>query len=1040
MNITRLQMNLKTKLTLVAVMLFNITLFAQNEYVLSGSVVDADNVPIPGTNVIIVGTIKGAATDFDGNYQISVKSGDVLQFSYIGYVTKTVIIADQKSLNVVLTEDSAQLDEVVVVGYGTQKKSTVTGAISKVTNEKLDQIAVARVDEALIGQVSGVNIQATNAEAGAAPSIQIRGLGSVSASTGPALVVDGIVVDSDFLSSLDMNDVESFEVLKDAASAAIYGSEGANGVIIITTKSGKTGKTKFSYQAYAGRKDAHQSSGYKKSVSEWAAYELEQTGEYSERTQYMQLLVNTLGVDRDWQEVFFDGGYVQSHSFSARGGNENTKFAASLRYLGDEGVVITDDYKLYSANIKIDTKVNDKLKFGVTATPSYSKRRSLPTSIHNPIRQSPWLPIYHTEESLQFVDFNVYPDVVVGDYFYEDHLIELDFDGDGSDTRPRTSGDSNPYAQYVEREHNEYKTKIFGKTYLDYKFNDNWKFKTQLGITLENRKRHRYDGVNYHANGASNSQLNYQNRDQTRIVNDNLLTYNNSFGDHDLNVLVGLTLQQRRVEDAQVTGVGYTNDLVKTLNAATSISSWSEYNETRRKIGYFARLNYSYKEKYLFNASIRRDGSSVFGLDSKWGTFPAASIGWNVHNENFLADSDVISKLKLRGSFGFTGNENFGGDNLTTQYFPYIALLSSDTYGVDNVSTTALNPANLANTALQWEANQDLSVGLDYGLFNNRVSGSFDWYQRNSSELLLENPVSAVTGFYSGLVNIGEVANTGFEMEFKSRNVLNEKFTWSTSIIGTTLKNELLNFADSDGQILQDSYGRNTEWINATGQPVSAFYGYVVDESTPLPNEYWDTPFFPINGVSEQAVVKDLNGDGLITDDDKTVLGDPYPDLIWSITNEFKFGDIDFSFMFQGSHGAQVRNVGDQYFSTHWQGGTIDQGAALAVSDGVISHESFLQDRVLTNDIVQGAGYVSLRNINLGYNFPKDLVAKFKSIESLRLYATAQNLLYLTTDPDYNGFNPEHSDTNADAVLTAGGQRAGTPQYRTITIGLNVNF
>lgn len=1033
-------MKLKFRLTLLIVMLANICIYAQGSYTLKGIVTSkGDNSPLPGVSITILKSTKGVQTDFDGNYSIEVKKGDVLVFSYLGYKSQTTIIDAQKTLDVSLSEDVSSLDEIVVVGYGSQKKSTVTGAISKVTNEKLDQIAVARVDEALIGQVSGVNIQTTNAEAGAAPSIQIRGLGSISASTGPALVVDGIVVDSDFLSNIDMNDVQSFEVLKDAASSAIYGSEGANGVIIITTKSGKDGKVKFGYQTYSGFKEAHHSEGYKKSVADWADYELQQTGELSERTQYMQLLVDALGVDRDWQEVFFNGGSVQSHSFSARGGNSSTKFSASLRYLGDEGVVITDDYKLYSGNIKIDTKISDKLKFGITATPSYSKRRRLPTSIHNPLRQSPWLPIYHTEESLQFVNFNNYPDITVGDYFYEDHLVELDLNGDGSDTRPRTSGDSNPYAQYVEREHYEYKTKIFGKTYFEYKFNDNLKFKTQLGITLENRRRHRYDGVDYHANGASRSQLNYQNRNQTRIVNDNLLTYNNTFGDHDLNLLLGLTVQQRRVEDAQTTGVGFTNDLVQTLNAATAISGWSEYNETRRKIGYFARLNYSYKEKYLFNASIRRDGSSVFGVDSKWGIFPAVSVGWNLHNEVFLEESDFINKLKIRGSYGLTGNENFGGDNLSTQYFPYLALLSSDTYGVDNVSTTAISPANLPNPSLQWEANEDLSLGLDYGLFNNKISGSFDWYTRNSSQLLLENPVGAVTGFYSGLVNIGEVTNTGFEMEVKSRNVSNEKFSWTTSVIGTTLKNELKNLADSDGQILQDSYGRNTEWINAVGQPISAFYGFVVDEAVPLPNEYWDTPFFPINGVSEQVVVKDLNGDGLITDDDKTVLGDPYPDLIWSLTNEFKFGAIDFSFMLQGSHGAQVRNVGDQYFGTHWQGGTIDQGAALAVTNNVISHETFLQDRVLTNDIVHGAGYISLRNVNIGFNFPKDVLSKLK-LESLRLYATGQNLLYLTTDPDYHGFNPEHSDTNADAVLTAGGQRAGTPQYRTMTIGLNVNF
>ena len=462
-------MNLKTKLTLMVIFLLNIPLFAQDSYTVTGTVTGAnDKSPIPGATVLIVNTVKGVTTDFDGNYSIEVNKGDVLQFSFIGYVTQKFTISDQKTINVVLAEDLNQLDEVVVVGYGTQKKSHLTGAISKVVNESLDQIAVSRVDDALIGQVSGVNIQATNAEAGGAPTITIRGVGSITADSGPALVVDGIVVSSDFLGNLDMNDVESFEVLKDAASAAIYGSEGSNGVIMITTKSGKEGKTKFSYQTYTGWKDAHGSDDYRKSVKDWAATELAATGSLSEETQYMQLLVATTGVDRDWQDVFFNGGTVTSHSFAARGGTEDTKFSASLRYLGDEGVVITDDFKLYTASLKVNTKLGKKVKFGLSATPSYTEQRQLPTSIHNPIRQSPWLPIYHTAESLQFIDRTSgggrYANVGIGDYFFEDHLVELDFDGDGSDTRPRTSGDSNPYQQYVEREHYEYNTKLYGST------------------------------------------------------------------------------------------------------------------------------------------------------------------------------------------------------------------------------------------------------------------------------------------------------------------------------------------------------------------------------------------------------------------------------------------------------------------------------------------------------------------------------------------------------------------------------------------------
>ena len=363
-------MKLKFKITLLVLMLVNIFAFAQ-EKTLTGLVTsEGDNSPLPGVSVTILNTPKGVQTDFDGKFTIKVKNGDVLQFSYLGFKSLAVIIDGQKTLNVILTEDVSSLDEIIVVGYGTQKKSHLTGAISKVKNEKLDQIAVARVDDALIGQVSGVNIQATSAEAGAAPTITIRGFGSITADSGPAIVVDGIVVDSGFLGNLDMNDVESFEVLKDAASAAIYGSEGSNGVILITTKTGKVGPTKFSYNTFTGYKKAFGSDDYRKSVADWAAKEFAATGQLSETTQYAQKLVEVTGIDRDWQDVFFDGGFIQSHSLSASGGTEDTKFNTSLRYMHDEGVVITDDYKLYSAKLKLSTKLTDNLKFGLSATPS----------------------------------------------------------------------------------------------------------------------------------------------------------------------------------------------------------------------------------------------------------------------------------------------------------------------------------------------------------------------------------------------------------------------------------------------------------------------------------------------------------------------------------------------------------------------------------------------------------------------------------------------------------------------------------------------
>lgn len=1033
-------MNLKNKLSLLVVLLFSVTMFAQDSFLLQGTVVsEADQQPIPGVNVLVVSTTRGASTDFDGNFEIKVSPGEVLQFSYLGFVTKTVIINDQTTLSVSLAEDSAKLDEVVVIGYGTQKKSHLTGAISKVKNEKLDQIAVSRVDDALIGQVSGVNIQATNAEAGGAPTITIRGVGSIAADSGPAVVVDGIVVSSDFLGNLDMNDVESFEVLKDAASAAIYGSEGANGVILITTKSGKSGKTKFSYQTYVGHKSAHGSDDYRKSVSDWAKIEQAATGTLSDETLYAQLLVATTGIDRDWQDVFFDGGEVSSHSFAARGGSESTKFSASLRYLHDEGVIITDDYKLYTGNVKIDTKLGEKFKFGISATPSFTNQRRIPTSIHNPIRQSPWLPIYHTAETLQFVNQTSYPNVGVGDYFMEDHLIELDLDGDGSDNRPRTSGDSNPYAQYVEREHYEYNTKLYGSTYLSYEILDGLTARTSFGVTLEQRKRTSWDGTKHHAGGASRAEYNLQNRNRTRVISDNTLNYSKIIGDHEFEILAGVSIQRRESEASSITGSGYANDLLKNLNGATLFENPLQVYTEQNKIGYFGRLNYAYADKYLLSASIRRDGSSVFGLDSKWGNFPAASVGWNVHNEDFLSDSDVVNKLKFRVSYGFTGAENFDVGIDEVNVFPYLALLQNSNAITDGGVTNGVSPLNIANALLQWEASEEFNPAMEFGLFNNKLSGSLDFYTRTSDELLLSNPVSYVTGFDSGIVNLGKVQNRGWELELRTKNITKENFSWNTTFIASTNQNELLSFGDSNNALIEDTYGRNSQWINRVGEPISSFWGYVVDPSyddTSFRTTYVDNPWNRINGQADDTIVLDLNGDGIITEADKTILGDPYPDLVYSVTNEFKFGAFDFSFMLQGSVGAQVNNIGDQYFYNWFGNRTRSGGEAQAVADGLVSHESFIQEKVLTSEVIASADYFSLRNVSLGFNMPDDITSKL-GLSSLRLYATAQNLVYITAD-DYHGFNPEHID--GDDPRAYGSQRAGTPIYKTVSFGLNIDF
>ncbi|MGR3811171.1 SusC/RagA family TonB-linked outer membrane protein [Jiulongibacter sp. NS-SX5] len=1004
----------------------------------SGVVTSSDGQePLPGVSVLVKGTSNGTVTDVNGKYTLNVTDENTLVFSFIGYSAQEIAVGNQSTINVTLAFDETNLEEVVVIGYGTMKKSHSTGSISKVVNEDLDQIAVARVDDALVGQVSGVNIQATDGEAGAAPTITIRGVGSLSGDSQPLVVVDGVIVSADFLGSLNMNDVESFEVLKDAASSSIYGSKGANGIIMITTKSGANMKPSFSYNAFTGVKAARHSEPYTFSIAETAAAELAATGEISAKTRYKQ----QIGVDRSWQDVIFDGGNINSHALSFRGGEKNTNFSVGFNYLDDEGVLLTDNFTKYALNLKVDTKLSKKLSFGANLSPSYTNRRRFDGSTHDILRQTNWLPVYHDENTIQYVDRNTYPDVQVGDYALQRHFDNYNLDGDGVEVDISNTSNTNPAAKVLERERYDKKFKIFGAIYGDYKLTDHISFRSTFSSSFQDTRRSRWQGVLSHRNGASNTSMQERYESELYLISDNFFSYNNSFGKSEVSAVLGFVGENRNFFASSITGTGYSNDLVKNISNATTISGADAFDWKKTGMSYVSRVNYAYDNKYLASASFRRDGSSIFGSDFKYGNFPAVSVGWNIANEEFLKGSRLFSNLKLRASYGITGNDflntgsvdpdrstggNLSTGNILVDYYPSLALLSATTAIVDGAIVGGFNPANIANSELQWERLIEFNPGIDFGLFNNRVTGSIDYYQRNSDQLLLNNPVSVTTGFNSALVNLGKVKNEGVEFELRTRNVNTSNFSWNSTIIATTNKNTLLDFADSDGQITSVDSKRAAEWINLVGQPISSFYGWVVDKDIPL--EYLKNAYHPVGAEAQDVYVKDLNGDGVINDDDKTSLGDPYPDFIWSVSNDFKVGSFDFGFMFQGSHGAKVRNMADQYMFNQFN-------SAMDVTSDV-PNPDFIKQKIFTDDIIQDASYVALRNVNIGYTLPASLLDKAK-INSLRVYVSGQNLLYKTA-ADYTGWNPESIDRTSPTNY--GYQRGGSPIFSTKSVGLSVNF
>jgi len=1009
---------------------------AQNSEV-NGSVSGVDGLSIPGANVLIQGSSTGTTTDFDGNFSISVKSGDVLIVSYIGFLTQSITISNQTSLTIVLQSDTSELDEVVVVGYGTQRKSNLTGAISKVTNEKLDQIGVARVDDALIGQVSGVNIQATEGEAGSAPTIRIRGVGSINGGLDPLIVVDGMVVDNDYLGSLDMNDIASFEILKDAASTAIYGSRGSKGVIMITSKDGKEGKTKFRYNSFTGFKEAHQSDPYYFTTLEHAELERAATGSIQDKTQY-KLLLAQAGGDTNWQDIIFDGGSINSQSFSVSGGSKRTKFSSALNYVHDEGVLLTDDYKKYSIKLKVDSKINDNISFGINLSPSVTNRTRFDGSTHDILRQPSWLPLYLDENTIKFVnrtrDKGKYANAKIGDYAVQRMFDDFDL-ANGVPMPNGASGldisntsNTNPAAKVLESDRGDRKFKTYGNAYFKIKFNDNLSLRTSFGGDYQNTSYKRWRGIEHSRKGASAAFLELSDTNRFHMVTETYFTYNRSIGEHEINSVFGTGAESWNTEFNTAYGAGYTSDLIQTLSGADPLTvTAGSMDYKSRLLSFFARVNYTYANKYLASLSVRRDGYSVFGSNQKYGDFPALSVGWKVHQEDFLRDSEVINSLKLRLSYGMTGNPGVDTGNDQVDNYPFLALLATSNAIIDGSAVTGFNSLNISNPNLRWERSIEINPGIDFGLFYNKITGSIDYYERKSDQLLLYNPISSTTGFNNALVNLGEVENKGIELELRSRNVSKENFSWSSTFIASHNKNTLLDFADADGQIQSIDAKRAAEWINQVGQPISSFYGWVVDKE--IPTEYLNNPWHPIGAKAQDVYVRDLNGDGLIDDDDKTILGSPYPDLVWSFGNEFKIGDVDLSLLFQGSHGAEVRNMGDQYIFNHFNSGQDFNSST--------PNQQFIKQKIFTDAIIQDASYIALRNVNIGYTFSDDSITSQLGISKARVYLSGQNLMYLKAD-NYTGFNPE--SINDTSSTTYGYQRAGSPVFKTISLGVNLEF
>ncbi|GEO04776.1 SusC/RagA family TonB-linked outer membrane protein [Adhaeribacter aerolatus] len=995
--------------------------------VITGRVTDAGTGDaLPGVSIVERGTTNGTTTDATGNYSLDVNGAEaVLVFSFIGYTAKEVPVKNQTIIDINLVPDLAQLDEVIVIGYGTVKKSSVTAAISKVENTNLDQIPSGRPETALVGRMAGVNISTARSRPGEAPVVRIRGAGTISASNDPLVVIDGFPGGT--LNNVNMNDVESIEVLKDASAAAIYGSRGSGGVIIVTTKKGKSGKPQLNFNSYTGVAKAigHDDwiSGeeyydyvvrYQNREFVWVGGDptIPVWGDVRRPAAYQVNPVIKEG-NVNWQNAVLQPGPIQNYNLSVSGGTDNAKYYVSGTLRDELGTVKNTSYTYYGLRANVDLKINPVVSAGFMLNPNYTKRRHLGLGIEAMAKYPPFVPIQNPDGT--YPKARDYWGVVV-------------------------TGGLNPLGILNATQNYSYLMNNLGEMYMSLNLLKDLTFKSTFGSNITYTTNENYVaayGSSNNAAGASASDLRNIN-----LVNENILSYNKSINEvHHFSAIAGASYQKntsRQTAMGIVTG-SFGNPAIQTLNNAV-ISPTTTFTRKSKwgLASYFSRVNYNFKDKYLLSASIRTDGSSRFGPDNKWGNFPSASVAWRVSQEEFMKGMPTISDLKLRASYGVTGNFNLPD-------FPYLGVIGDAYYSPNGVVTKGKAQTSYANPRLQWERTKSYDVGLELGLFNSRLNLVVDYYDKRTTDLLYQDALSALTGFANYYTNTGEISNKGVEFEINSKN-LTGKLKWETGFNISRNRNEVVSLGGGVTEIINpDVYGMN--WILRVGEPMFSYYGYKAIGVLQNKEDVANSPILA-GSLPGNTKYQDTNSDGQITPADMVILGSFQPKLFMGMTNNFVYKNFDLSLIMQASLGAKLYNFENEYYQgalagamrrslveTQWwseaePGDGRMPGAALSKLTWQSNSDIYLED----------ASFLSVRNLNLGYTLPAAFAGKLR-LNNLRLYTSLSNVLVLTKD-EFHGYNPEGYTRGEISGLTSmpGYNSGSEPINRTFTVGINVNF
>ena len=1018
---------------------------------ISGTVLNAEGQPVVGATVVIKDTTKGTSTGLDGGFSLEAAPSDVLVVSYIGYDTQEIEVGSRTSLEIRLAENTTELDDVVVIGYGAVKKRDVSTAISSIKAEDIANQPISDFRQSMAGKMPGVQVMQTGGDPEGNVMVRVRGISSATAGNDPLYIVDGVPMENG-LSNLNTNDIESMEVLKDASSAAIYGSRGSNGVILITTKKGRSETIQVSYDGYYGVEqvskkvdlmNAYQYAQVSKEAHDAAYFDKYPGGTAvnGERPEsYMNYPVELVPylngepglTDTDWQDAIFRTASTTSHNIAISGKGKNINYFISGNYYYKEGTIINSDFEKYSFRLNLDGKYKN-FKYGVNFSPSYSKSNKVNASgsygsggiVQSALTSCPIWPVYNEDGTFNFQGNGYWR--IGTDYQHNEVL--------------------NPVALATLQSEVIDRMSMTGRAFLGYDILPGLTFQTSVGGSFYGAIDNKYRsselpllGKAYY-DARSNPEGYASSGFYFNWLVENQLTFDRTFGDHSLNVILVQSAQKETYKTLNVTATDYPNDHNQTIGGGT-VSDGDSKTEQWSLASYLARVQYSYKGKYMLSAAIRADGSSRFGKNNRWGYFPSASAAWRISGEPFFQNAGAlswVSDLKLRASYGQTGNFQIGN-------YRHLATMSTDDYILGTGSGSLVSgykPSDVENPDLTWEKTSMFNVGADLSVLGGYLNLTAEYYYANTTDMLLEVPIPHLTGYSTTLMNIGKVNNRGWELSASSQHSFANGISYSLNANWATNTNEVKALGANDTPIIKSGSVDHAYYITKVGEPIGSYYLLVQDGI--FRNEE-DLKAYPHVSSAQPGDFRfvDVDGDGEIDlEKDRTIVGNYMPDFTYGFGGSFGYKGLDFQVAFQGVHGNEILNLNRRYLD-NMEGNTNGTTAAFHrwkspadIGDGNTNRANRKQtgnnSRTSTWHIEDGS-YLRLQNIALGYTLPAKWTKKFY-VEKLRVYVSAQNLVTWT---DYSGYNPEVSGSTS--ALTPGEDYGTYPLAKTYMVGLNVTF